>query len=59
MHLQPVFREWPAYGGDVAEDLFARGLCLPSGSNLTREDLSRVVEVVCRVANGVGDRQGA
>jgi dTDP-4-amino-4,6-dideoxygalactose transaminase len=30
----------------VAEDLFGRGLCLPSGSNLTLSDLSRVVEGV-------------
>ena len=34
------------YGGAVCEDLFARGLCLPSGSNLTDDDLSRVIERV-------------
>lgn len=46
MHLQPVFAECAKFGGAVAEDLFARGLCLPSGSNLTEADLERVVGVV-------------
>ncbi|MGB0383213.1 MAG: DegT/DnrJ/EryC1/StrS family aminotransferase [Ardenticatenaceae bacterium] len=46
MHLQPVFAEYEAVGGEVAEDLFTRGLCLPSGSNLTEEDLARVVTVI-------------
>ena len=46
MHLQPVFAEYEAVGGAVAEDLFARGLCLPSGSNLTEADLERVVRGV-------------
>ena len=46
MHLQPVFQEFPAYVDGTSEDLFNRGLCLPSGSNLTEEDLSRVVEIV-------------
>ncbi len=44
MHLQPVFQEFPAYIDGSSEDLFNRGLCLPSGSNLTKEDLKRVVE---------------
>lgn len=43
MHLQPVFEGFPAYVDGTAEDLFNRGLCLPSGSNLTKEDLNRVV----------------
>ncbi|MEW5926333.1 MAG: aminotransferase class I/II-fold pyridoxal phosphate-dependent enzyme [Gemmatimonadota bacterium] len=46
MHLQPVFAEFPAVGGAVAEDLFERGLCLPSGSNLAPADLERVVETI-------------
>jgi dTDP-4-amino-4,6-dideoxygalactose transaminase len=49
MHLQPVFAQYPYYGSGVAEDLFNRGLCLPSGSNLSAEDLERVVRVVRRV----------
>ena len=37
-------------GGKVAEDLFKRGLCLPSGTAMTEEDLERVVRVIknCR-----------
>ncbi len=46
MHMQPVFRHLRAVGGAVAEDLFARGLCLPSGSNLTDDDRARVVEAL-------------
>ena len=44
MHLQPVFKDAPAYTSGVSEDLFDRGLCLPSGSNLTSEDLESVAE---------------
>ena len=44
MHLQPVFANAPAMSTGVSERLFNTGLCLPSGSNLTSEDLSRVVE---------------
>jgi pyridoxal phosphate-dependent aminotransferase EpsN len=50
MHLQPVFAGCECFGGEVAEDLFNRGLCLPSGSNLTRADLERVAAVVRRCA---------
>lgn len=44
MHLQPVFSNTPYYGtGGVSENLFEMGLCLPSGSNMTPEQLERVV----------------
>lgn len=46
MHLQPVYRDAPMYGGDVSARLFARGLCLPSGSALSEADQDRVVEIV-------------
>lgn len=46
MHMQPVFAGCATVGGSVAADLFERGLCLPSGSNLTTDDLCRVVERV-------------
>jgi len=46
MHLQPVFRGFPVVGGAVSEDLFARGICLPSGSSLTEAELERVCDVV-------------
>lgn len=43
MHLQPVFKEAPFYGDGVSERLFEQGLCLPSGSNMTEEEQSRVI----------------
>ena len=52
MHVQPAFAGFPVVGGSVAEDLFARGLCLPSGSYLTEDDLTRVVEHVRAVHRG-------
>ncbi|GAB3170011.1 DegT/DnrJ/EryC1/StrS family aminotransferase [Telluribacter humicola] len=46
MHLQPVFQSAPYWGGRVAEGLFEQGLCLPSGSNLTDHDRSRIAEII-------------
>jgi pyridoxal phosphate-dependent aminotransferase EpsN len=46
MHLQPVFSGFRARGGAVAADLFARGLCLPSGSSMSDEDVARVAAEV-------------
>ncbi len=43
MHVQPVFASSECFGGDVADRLFARGLCLPSGSALTDEQLDHVI----------------
>lgn len=44
MHLQPVFKKERYYGGKIAESIFNNGLCLPSGSNLTDDDRSRIAE---------------
>ncbi|WP_289663023.1 DegT/DnrJ/EryC1/StrS family aminotransferase [Flavobacterium panacagri] len=46
MHLQPIFEKYPYYGSTVAENLFKKGLCLPSGSNLSIEDKKRIKEVI-------------
>lgn len=46
MHLQPIFEKYPYYGDKIAEELFEKGLCLPSGSNLTNKDKSRIKEVI-------------
>lgn len=46
MHLQPIYEKYPYYGKNIAEDLFENGLCLPSGSNLTDDDRSRIVNVL-------------
>ncbi|MCW3170803.1 aminotransferase class I/II-fold pyridoxal phosphate-dependent enzyme [Chryseobacterium sp. 09-1422] len=48
MHLQPVFASAPYYGTNVAEKLFDDGLCLPSGSNLSDADRSRIEEVITK-----------
>jgi dTDP-4-amino-4,6-dideoxygalactose transaminase len=42
MHLQPVYASAPYYGEKVCENLFEKGICLPSGSNLTDEDRGRI-----------------
>jgi pyridoxal phosphate-dependent aminotransferase EpsN len=52
MHLQPVFAGARVRGGEVSERLFERGLCLPSGSNLSSSDLERVVAVVRSARRG-------
>ena len=49
MHLQPVFKDAPYYGDKVAENLFDKGLCLPSGSNLTENDLERIATTIKNV----------
>ena len=55
MLLQPVFAERRMYGGRVCERLFRDGLCLPSGSSMTEDDLARVVTVVRAAAkSGAG-----
>jgi dTDP-4-amino-4,6-dideoxygalactose transaminase len=51
MHRQPVFRDCACVGGSVADDLFARGLCLPSGSALSHTELERVADVIRNAAN--------
>lgn len=42
MHLQPVFEKFPYYGNTISETLFQKGLCLPSGSNLSDKDKERI-----------------
>lgn len=50
MHLQPVFQDARVVGGNVAEELFSTGICLPSGTCLTDSDLDRICELIksCR-----------
>ncbi|EZP55123.1 DegT/DnrJ/EryC1/StrS family aminotransferase [Sphingomonas sp. RIT328] len=50
MHLQPVFASASAIGGDCAARAFARGLCLPSGSAMTQDDVARVLAVIDRLS---------
>ena len=46
MHMQPVFKDAPAYINGVSEALFKEGLCLPSGPMVTDEDLAYIVETI-------------
>lgn len=43
MHQQPVFKDCPAYTNGVPDELFEKGLCLPSGSNMNEETRAFVV----------------
>ena len=49
MHLQPFFSQYDYVGGDAAESLFEKGICLPSDTKMTNEDLNRV----CRIIKGL------
>ncbi|MEI7895991.1 MAG: aminotransferase class I/II-fold pyridoxal phosphate-dependent enzyme [bacterium] len=46
MHLQEVFKNYPAYLNGVSEHLFSNGLCLPSGSNLADGDIQRIAATI-------------
>ena len=46
MHLQPLYAGCARYGGEVAEHLFRRGICLPSSSSLSLEDQLYVINQV-------------
>ncbi|MDP2692355.1 MAG: aminotransferase class I/II-fold pyridoxal phosphate-dependent enzyme [bacterium] len=46
MHLQPVFKNAPFYGGNISKNLFEIGLCLPSGSNLKSEEKVKISDVL-------------
>lgn len=52
MHLQPVYADAPAYVNGVSEQLFARGLCIPSGPWVTPDDVRMIVkEIVYRISS--------
>lgn len=46
MHMQPFFEKYDYIGTDVAEDLFENGVCLPSDTKMTNEDLTRVIDII-------------
>ncbi len=46
MHLQPVFKDCAYYGNGESESLFKKGLCLPSGSNLSSSDIDRISKTI-------------
>jgi len=51
MHLQPLYSNAEYVGGEVAEDLFRRGLCLPSGTKMSDQDVDRVARIIRKIAN--------
>ena len=51
MHLQPLFQDSLYFGDNLASELFEKGLCLPSGSNLLEEDLTRIKEALISFFN--------
>ncbi len=51
MHLQPVFKDCIHFVNGVSEELFEKGLCLPSGSNLSRNDLNRILDIIVKTPN--------
>jgi dTDP-4-amino-4,6-dideoxygalactose transaminase len=46
MHRQPFFEKYDYVGSNVAEKLFENGLCLPSDTKMTEEQLERVVKII-------------
>jgi pyridoxal phosphate-dependent aminotransferase EpsN len=52
MHLQPLYRLARCYGGAVSEDLFRRGVCLPSSSSLTKDEQALVIRQIRSAARG-------
>jgi dTDP-4-amino-4,6-dideoxygalactose transaminase len=59
MHLQPVFSSFPYYGSGISDTLFEHGLCLPSGSGMTQEDLERVTGTIVRCFEKAGTKSFA
>ena len=55
MHLQPLYRDAPMLGGAVAEEVFARGICLPSSTFLTDEDIDRIANVIGETIRSKGE----
>ncbi|HBN84515.1 MAG TPA: aminotransferase DegT [Clostridiales bacterium] len=46
MHMQPYFSEYEFVGEGICEEIFNRGVCLPSDTKLTLDDLDRIVELI-------------
>ena len=46
MHLQPVFEEYDSVGREVSEEYFEKGLCLPSDTKMTDEQLESIINII-------------
>ena len=51
MHRQPVFAQAPAYLNGISDACFEAGLCLPSGSSLTDEEIENVISCIQHIAS--------
>ena len=55
MHLQPLYKDCDYFTAEpdvsVSDQLFEQGLCLPSGSNLSKEDQDRVISIILDILN--------
>jgi dTDP-4-amino-4,6-dideoxygalactose transaminase len=49
MHMQPFFEEFDFVGKDVSEKLFENGICLPSDTKMTDDDLKKVIKIITRL----------
>lgn len=49
MHLQPIYEKCLYYGNGISDKLFAKGICLPSGTNLTSSEKDRIIDVLINV----------
>ncbi len=49
MHLQPLYKDAPFLGRGVSDYLFKNGLCLPSGSSLSKRDLEKIVKLILKL----------
>lgn len=58
MHLQRLYSQAQTWGGRVAEDIFARGICLPSSSSLTEDEQNYVIENVTRSCGRLVNARG-
>ena len=52
MHKQPVYKNAPAYVNGVSEELFKRGLCLPSGPMVSEADVRRIIRTIVDKVRG-------
>lgn len=46
MHMQPFFEKYDFIGDGIAENIFRKGICLPSDTKMTEEDLNRIVKII-------------
>ena len=53
MHLQPVYQNEHSYCNGISESLFDKGLCLPSGTNMTEEDWGRIFDSLEKILSSV------